>query len=218
MKRTFKILLLSLLGFFHFLPGFGQLRYVKEFAKFKEQDFLQPPPEGVTLFVGSSSIRKWKSMQSAFPEQRVLNRGFGGSTLVELKEYLDYVVLPYKPGQIIIYSGENDIVTGISAAEVLNRFDAAFGAIRKEMPDVHIVFISIKPSPSRERFMPLTVEANALIRKYLEDKPNTAFVDVYSPMLGEDGKPLPDIFEKDMLHMNERGYQIWAEALRPYLK
>jgi hypothetical protein len=37
-------------------------------------------------------------------------------------------------------------------------------------------------------------------------------------MLGADGKPKPDIFLKDRLHMNLKGYELWTGIIRPYLK
>ncbi|EMR02854.1 GDSL-type esterase/lipase family protein [Cesiribacter andamanensis] len=200
-----------------------------EIQAYKEQDRQQMPPAGATLFVGSSSIRLWHTLAESFPQQRVLNRGFGGSTLQDLERYLADIVLPYKPGQIVIYSGENDIAAGgVSAQEVLKRFERVFTAIRQELPRVPIVFISLKPSPSRLQYQPLMQEANALIRQYLDGQPQATFVDIYTPMLnaagepraGEPraGEPRPELFVEDQLHMNEEGYRIWAERIRPVLK
>ena len=43
------------------------------------------------------------------------------------------------------------------------------------------------------------------------------FVDVWEPMLTEDGKPNPDLFVEDGLHMNEKGYVIWTRLVRESL-
>lgn len=221
MKKLPVYLLLFLLCCCFVLPAFGQflkLPFWQEIQHFKKQDSLQAPPKGAIVFVGSSSIRLWPQLAADFPDHIVINRGFGGSTLPDLKNYLNDIVLPYQPAKVVIYSGENDIATGkVSAQDVLKRFADVFTAIRKEMPQVPITFISIKPSPSRQHFMPLIVEANALIKAYLKDKPQTQFVDIYSPMLDSDGMPRNDIFITDNLHMNEKGYKIWAEAIRPFL-
>lgn len=90
--------------------------------------------------------------------------------------------------------------------------------IRKEVPRAHILFISIKPSPSRAKYMPEMVRANELIRKYLRRWPGTGFVDVYNKMLLDDGSPMQDIFLSDKLHMNKNGYLIWQKAINPYLR
>jgi lysophospholipase L1-like esterase len=189
-----------------------------EIEAFKEQDREQMPPPGALLFVGSSSIRLWNSLADDFPAHQVINRGFGGSTLPDLEYYLPDIVLPYKPRQIIIYSGENDIASGkVSAEELLARFDRIFTAIRQEMPQVPILYISMKPSPSRLQFQPLLQTANALLQDYLSQQPHTAWVDVFTPMLDESGQPRPELFIEDQLHMNEEGYRIWAEKVERYL-
>ena len=157
-------------------------------------------------------------MQEMLPGYNVLNRGFGGSNLLDLKRYLNNIVYPYKPKQVVIYSGENDIAAGtVQAPEVLERFKDVFQSIRQEMPQVPIVFISIKPSPSRAQYLPIVQESNRLIRRYLETQPETQYVDVYSLMLDKNGKPMQDIFLEDDLHMNKKGYQIWQKALTPHL-
>jgi lysophospholipase L1-like esterase len=189
-----------------------------EIQTFKQQDSLQQPPRQAILFVGSSSFRMWDNLQEMFPNHQIINRGFGGSNLLDLKYYLEDIVFPYEPKQVVIYSGENDIASGtVEAREVVRRFDAVFTAIRKKLPQVPITFVSMKPSPSRKQYMPVMQEANALIKYYLQKHPHTAYVDVYQPMLGPDGKPQPDIFLSDNLHMNQQGYRIWQKAIEPHL-
>jgi lysophospholipase L1-like esterase len=189
-----------------------------EIQAFKKQDKKQMLPKNAILFVGSSSFRMWNNMQEMFPQHQVINRGFGGSTLLDLKHYLNDIVLLYQPKQIVIYSGENDIATDrVQAQEVLQRFKEVFQEIRQEIPQVPIVFVSIKPSPSRIEYKTIMKEANKLIRQYLEEEPKAAYVDVYSPMLLPNGKPRPDIFIQDSLHVNNKGYQIWQKQLSPYL-
>lgn len=121
---------------------------------------------------------------------------------------------------MVIYCGENDFTNSqnTNAYTVLNRFSKLFGMIRKEIPRAHILFVSIKPSPSRAKYMPEMLRANELIRKHLERRSRTGFVDLYSKMLLDDGSPMPDIFLGDMLHMNKNGYAIWQKAILPYLR
>ncbi|MCJ8166768.1 GDSL-type esterase/lipase family protein [Pontibacter sp. E15-1] len=189
-----------------------------EIQAFKQQDSRQMPPKNAVLFVGSSSLRMWKDMQEMLPGYTVINRGFGGSNLLDLNRYLPDIVYPYQPKQIVIYSGENDIASDtVQAPEVLARFKDVFQRIRQEMPGVPVVFISIKPSPSRWHYKPIIVEANQQIRKYLKSQPKTQYVDVYRPMLNAGKRPKPEIFIQDSLHMNNKGYEIWAKTLTPYL-
>lgn len=189
-----------------------------EIQVFKQQDSVQMPPQNAILFVGSSSIRMWDNLQEMFPKHTVINRGFGGSNLLDLKRYLSDIVFPYQPKQIVIYSGENDIASDtVQAPEVLERFKDVFQNIRQELPQVPIVFVSIKPSPSRIKYKPIMEESNQFIKKYLATQSNTNYVDVYTPMLHRNGKPKPEIFIQDSLHMNQQGYQIWREKIKPSL-
>lgn len=192
--------------------------FYDQIQAFKAQDKRQPPPQNAIVFVGSSSFAMWRDVQSYFPGYTIINRGFGGSGLKDAIEYEDDVITPYKPKQVVIYSGENDIATGtVSAEEAFQRFKTLFMMIRKDLPEASIAYVSMKPSPSREKFMPLLKEANQKIKDFLSKHKSTSYVDVYGPMLDSTGRPKADIFRDDSLHMNARGYAIWKEAITPHL-
>lgn len=190
-----------------------------EIQGFKKQDSIHPPQKNEILFVGSSSFTKWTDVQNYFPDYPIINRGFGGSTLLDVIMYADNVILPYQPKQIVIYCGENDLAYSdtVSAQTVAARFAILFDIIRHVWDNIPVVFVSVKPSPSREKLMPRMVETNKLIEAYLKTKKNAVFVDVYHKMLLPNGKPMPDIFGPDNLHMNAKGYTIWQKEIQPYL-
>jgi lysophospholipase L1-like esterase len=190
-----------------------------EIQAFKKGDSLRKPPEGAIVFVGSSSFQKWSDVQDYFPGYTILNRGFGGSSFPDVIRYADDVIFPYKPKQVLVYCGDNDLASSdsISAQTVYRRFVKLFSLIRSRLPEASIVFVSIKPSPAREHLMPKAKAANALIRKFLKGKTRTAYVDVYTPMLQPNGRPKPELFVEDNLHMNSSGYQIWQQQLEPAL-
>jgi len=194
--------------------------FFNEIEAFKKMDQNNPPEKGAILFVGSSSFARWKDIKNYFPGYSIINRGFGGSSLPDVIHYASDIIYPYQPSQVVIYCGENDFATSANtnADTVLNRFSKLFGMIRKAVPHAHILFISIKPSPSRVKYMPEMVKANELIKKYLKRRLGTGFVDIYNKMLLDDGSPMPDIFLGDKLHMNEKGYAIWQKAILPYLR
>jgi lysophospholipase L1-like esterase len=192
-----------------FLPSCSQTsgkHFQKEINEFKEQDKRAFPPKNAILFVGSSSFTKWKDVQDYFPGYTIINRGFGGSVLKDVIGYADDIIIPYHPRQVVIYCGDNDLSEGARAPEVYQRFLELFNIIRSKLPDAGIVFVSIKPSPSRAKLMPVAEEANAMIRQYLSTYPQTGYVDVFHPMLNPDGRPKPEIFVEDSLHMNALGY------------
>ncbi len=193
--------------------------FANEIAAFKKQYSISFPAKNAILFVGSSSFTMWKNVHDDFPDHTIINRGFGGSSLPDVIRYADEIIFPYLPRQIVIYCGENDIgISDTVTSEIVrDRFGTLFEMIRNKMTEVPVVFISIKPSVARWQLKDRMVKANALIREYLNKQKQTNFVNVWNAMLGEDGKPLPDIFIKDNLHMNAKGYAIWQKIIEPYL-
>jgi len=193
--------------------------YVDEITAFKKKDSISFPPKNATLFVGSSSFRLWDNIEGYFPGYTIINRGFGGSSLPDVIRYEKDIIFPYQPKQVVIYCGENDVagdsmVTGKIVAE---RFQQLFTDIRNQWPGMPVVFVSIKPSPSRWHLREKMMDANKRIRKYLKKKKNTDYIDVWTPMLGIDGKPREILFREDMLHMKPTGYAIWAHEILPVL-
>ncbi|WP_082037914.1 GDSL-type esterase/lipase family protein [Flavihumibacter solisilvae] len=195
------------------------LPFANDIREFKKMDSISAPPQNAILFIGSSSFTLWKDVADYFPGHTIVNRGFGGSQLTDVIRYSNDIIVPYRPAQVVIYCGENDISSSdaIAATTVVKRFEQLYSIIRNRFPGAGIVYVSMKPSPSRKKFMPKMVEANARIRHFLQGKRNTAFIDVYSKMLDRNGEPLKDIYLDDSLHMNAKGYAIWQKEIKPYL-
>jgi len=191
-----------------------------EINAFLKSDSINMPAPGGILFVGSSSFTKWTDVQSYFPGFPIINRGFGGSSLPDVIYFAEQTILKYKPKQIYIYCGENDLAGNntVTADTVLNRFKQLFSIIRKNLSrKTEVVFVSIKPSVSRWHLEETFVEANMKINKFIESKANARFVNVHTAMLQQDGNVMTDIFIKDNLHMNPKGYAIWQGIIAPTL-
>ena len=197
----------------------AQPPFWNEIAEFKRRDSIQHPPANAILFVGSSSFRKWTNVQDYFPGYTIINRGFGGSSLDDVIRYAPAIIYPYHPKQVVIYCGDNDLASGkkMTGKKVYKKFVRLYEMIRKRLGNVDIVFVSIKPSPSRESLMPEMEQANDLIRNFIAERAHAAFVDVYHLMLTPEGRPIDNLFVGDKLHMNEKGYRIWQAAILPYL-
>lgn len=194
--------------------------FISDIQKFRQQDSVSMPEKNQILFIGSSSFTLWKDVQDYFPGYSILNRAFGGATLNNLIYYVKDIVYPYQPGQIVIYCGENDFAENDSLypSQVAKRFELLFIIVRKKYPKIPIVYVSMKPSPARIKLMPKFKVANIMIRAFLRDKHNTAYVDVYHAMLNKDGSPNESIFLNDKLHMNKKGYAIWQPLILQKLK
>ncbi len=192
-------------------------RFASEISAFEQWDNKNSFPADAVLFVGSSSIRMWQT-RASFPDLPVINRGFGGSHISDINFYFKRVVLPYKPKLIVFYAGDNDIVSGKSAQQVLEDFRRFVEMVREELPRTPIIFISIKPSESRWNFWPVTKQANEMIRLFCEKNNRLTFVDAGSVLLNADGKANNEFFLADKLHMNEMGYHKWTQILRPVIE
>jgi len=186
---------------------------------FKKQDQQNIPALNSTLFIGSSSFTLWKDPDKDFPGANIINRGFGGSTLVDVIRYFYEVVYPYRPKKIFIYCGENDIASSdtITAEDVYMRFQTLYSMIHTNFPSSKVYYISMKPSPSRENMQNRFKKANMHIRKFLSTKKNAGYIDIYNSMLTPGGKMREDIYIEDRLHMNSKGYDIWIKKMRPYI-
>jgi lysophospholipase L1-like esterase len=189
-----------------------------EIRRFEESDRAAPPAPGGIVLVGSSSIRMWRSLQSDFPGLPVLNRGFGGSTFPEAIHYLPRIVLPYKPRTIVVYEGDNDLTFGWGPRQVAEDYRSFVRMVRDSLPNAKIVFISLKPSPSRWKLVDQQREANRLVRAIVAGDPLQSYVDVFTPMLGANGRPIPELFIADSLHMTPAGYAIWRARVAPHVQ
>jgi lysophospholipase L1-like esterase len=197
-------------------PAHDPRVWEKEIAKFESSDKEKMPAPGGVVFVGSSSIRFWKTAE-AFPGVNTINRGFGGSFGSDSVFYFDRVVLPYKPRLIVFYGGENDIAGGVSAEDAAKGIIEFVEKARAQLPDAKVVIIGMKPSLLRWRLEDQLRAANSVVRKGVEGKPSVTYIDVEKVMLGDDGRPRKEIYRADGLHMNDKGYSLWNALVAPYV-
>jgi len=194
-------------------------RYESEIVAFEKSDSIAFPSGGKILFVGSSTFTKWKTMEKDFSPIAILNRGFGGSTIPEIIYYANRIIFPYKPKAIVVYGGENDLFTAKikTADQVEDSYKTLITLIRQRLPTAPIYFISIKPTPSRWNKWPSMQKANQLIQQYTSTDKRLFYIDVSQAMLGSNGRPRPDLFTSDSLHMNSKGYQLWSNLIKSEL-
>jgi lysophospholipase L1-like esterase len=192
-------------------------KWEKEIAAFEAADAAKPVEKGGIVFVGSSSIRMWKTLAQDFPNHRVLNRGFGGSQIADSVELADRIIFPYEPRLIVLYAGGNDIHAKKTPDQVVADFQAFVAKVRTKLPNTEIAYISIAGNPSRWAEVEDVKEVNRRIEEITKQEKGLKFINVFPRMMGEDGMPKPDIFLPDKLHMNEKGYAIWREVVLAFL-
>jgi lysophospholipase L1-like esterase len=189
-----------------------------DIARFEAQDRANPPRPGSIVFVGSSSIRMWATLDRDFSGVPVLNRGFGGSEAGDVAQFAERIVVPYKPPVVVFYAGDNDLAAGKTPAQVLGAFQSFVGTMHRDLPGTRIVFVAIKPSIARWNIVDKIRAANQLVRDYASTDRRLVYVDVFTPMLGASGQPRPELFLEDGLHMTPAGYAIWRELIAPVIR
>lgn len=197
-------------------PKNPENRWEAQIQAFEAQDRKQAPPRQGVVFIGSSSIRLW-DLGKSFPDLPAINRGFGGSQLADAARYVDRIVAPYAPRVVVLYAGDNDIAAGKSPEQVAADYRAFVQRVHAALPAARIVYLAIKPSLARWKLVDKMRRANGLIRAAAREDRRLVFVDVDPPMLDANGKPRPELFKPDGLHLNDEGYKLWAELLRPHL-
>jgi lysophospholipase L1-like esterase len=195
-------------------PG---LPFEKEILAFEAADKTNPPPQGAILFVGSSSIRMWKTLAADFPQHQVINRGFGGSQIADSIRYCDRIIVPYRPRLVVVYAGGNDLNAKKSPDRVFADYRELVFKIHRSLPETRIAYISVAPNPARWSQIEQVRALNRNVEEFTRKDPRLRFIDVHPGMLGPDGTPKPEIFVADRLHMNAEGYRLWTRIVAPYL-
>ena len=195
----------------------AQSPWESEVAAYEAKERAHPVARGGIVFNGSSSIRLWE-VEKSFPDLPVVNHGIGGSTIPENTALVERLIFPLAPKIIVFYAGDNDIATGHAPEQVANDWKDYVKAVRAKLPEVKIIYLSIKPSPARWALWPKAQAANALIKAHGETLQGVKFVEVSTVMLGGNGQPLGELFRDDKLHLLPAGYERWTKLLRPLLE
>jgi hypothetical protein len=199
------------------LKAQGPSRFAGEIENFHKMDKNSFPPSGCVVFTGSSSIRFWKTLENDFRDYCVLNRGFGGSEISDVNYYFDDVVTEYKPQMVVLYAGDNDLAAGKTPENVFNDFKIFLDKMISISGPVPLIYISVKPSPSRWHLKDSSLKLNMLISQYCQNRENVIFVNIFEDMLGANGRPISELYIQDSLHMSGKGYELWQRKITPYL-
>ena len=200
------------------IPDANPLRFKKAINAFLEADKQSAPKLGGIVIVGSSSVKRMKE-KILFPEIPMLNRGFGGSQISDLNFYIEQTVLKHEPAKLVFFCGNNDLWAGHTVAEVREDFLEFTVALFERVPNCELIVLAVRPSPKRIRIIDKELEMNEVFARIAKrDKRITFLRGSCDRFLDKDGVPIPSLYVKDMLHMNEAGYAVWKEILTPLLK
>jgi lysophospholipase L1-like esterase len=192
-------------------------KWEPEIAAFEAADIANPPAKGGILFIGSSTIRLWTTLDRDFPRYTIINRGFGGSEIADATHFADRIIFPYEPKQIFLRAGNNDIHNGRLPQEVAADFAAFVRTVHERLPGTEIIFVSLCPVPDRWGEKDKNRALNRMIRGMAVKMPRVSYVDAWNVSLTRSGRARPELFAADKLHFNGEGYKLLAARVRPYL-
>lgn len=167
------------------------------------------------VFYGSSSIRLWETLAEDIGPQ-IRNLGFGGSTLAACDHFFARLLPPIHPRSLLVYAGDNDLGDGRTVDQVFDSYQSLANKVAAHLGPIPFGFISIKPSPARYSIIDRIRQVNHLVCRDIESRPSGYYVDVFREMLDASGKPRPEFFLADGLHLNREGYLLWSRVLKPY--
>ncbi|MBV8901348.1 MAG: hypothetical protein JOY92_14695 [Verrucomicrobia bacterium] len=169
------------------------------------------------VFYGSSSIRLWKTLNQDFAGYPVVNCGFGGSRLTDCVRYVSRLVLRLKPAAVVLYAGDNDLAEGVPPERAFASFRELYRALRDYSEQMPIAYISVKPCPARIRNLSNILRFNDQVKTFLQNEPETRYIDICTAMLGPERKPNPALFVQDQIHLSGAGSQILRRDVSAFL-
>lgn len=188
---------------------------IQNFEAYAKKTNFEP---GRIVCVGSSSMAMWHGrIEKDLAPLSIIKRGFGGSNYNDALHYADRIITNYKPRAVLVYEGDNDIAQGVSPEHVALACKTFVDHLCSKLPEVRVYVISVKPSIARQKMWPDMQKANSLMKQYCEQHDYLRFIDVGAVLCNEDGSIKDDIFIKDKLHLNQKGYDLWSAAIKKVL-
>ncbi|WP_425904185.1 GDSL-type esterase/lipase family protein [Agrobacterium radiobacter] len=175
-------------------------------------------PDNPIAFYGSSSFRIWSSITEDLGSLDIVNLGFGGGTYISASYYLDRLLVPLKPGRVVLYFGENDIASdGLKAQTTLVHLQDLRDRVSRALPQADVFVLAIKPSPARWIYRHEFDLFNQTASDWCNGRERTTWLDPNAGLIGENGLPMFRYYLPDLVHLNAAGYAVWSEALRKKL-
>ena len=199
-------------------PASNLARWEKDVAAFEASDRTAPPPKNALLFLGSSTIVRWKTLQEDYPAHPIINRGFGGNEIADSTHFAERIIFPYQPRTIFLRAGGNDIHNGKTPEQVLADFKAFVATVHAKLPKTEIVYISLSPSIARWDERDAGKKLNTLIADFVNRTPRLKYIETADLVLDAKGEPRPELFVADKLHLSPEGYKLLIERVRPFVR
>jgi hypothetical protein len=187
-----------------------------EITNLEYKDDTETYSSDAVLFIGSSSIRRWDNIKEDLAPYEPIRRGYGGAHFTDLIHFTKRLVYPHEFQALVIFVA-NDITGGEndkSVAEVMKLFKEVVNTVRIKYPIVPVFQVAVTPTSSRWKVWPEVQKLNAEFKAYADKTPNVYYIDSAAPYLNAEGTPRDELFIGDLLHQNQKGYDIWAAEIK----
>ncbi len=199
---------------------------VATWKKMHEGHMARTKKGGVdVVFLGDSITQGWSGAgapvwKKRFEPLNAVNYGIGGDTTREVLFRLNDGVLDgLKPKAVVLMIGTNNFgLPGDSVVDTVKGVEAVIAAVRKKAPDAKVLLLGIFPrdKAAGTAFRKKITEANEAIAKLAAGK-TVVYLDIGKKFLADDSTLTAEVMP-DALHLSEKGYGIWAEAIEEPLK
>lgn len=196
-------------------PDTSPTRFATEVAGLASRT---PPRPSPVVAIGSSSFTLWFTIDADLGHLGIVNHGFGGSKISDCNYFHGILVAPYSPRVVVLCAGDNDLADNRTVSRVLRDFEEFARLTWSTSPKTKILFVSVKPSLARWALHSAQTRLNEKVRQWGQTEPRIGFIDIRPVMLGADGKPRPELFLEDGLHLSVAGYAAWTSVFAPQLK
>jgi lysophospholipase L1-like esterase len=183
-------------------------------------------------FEGDSITRRWAAddypelqanWEQNFSGWKVADFGWGADRTQNILWRLENGELDgVSPKVVVLLAGTNNVAAGIApgeeeakAAEVTRGIEAIVRTVERKAPAATIVLTAVFPRNDNIAVMPVIDKINAYLAK-LADGKRVRYLIVNRMLADHDGKLFDGMMNaKDQLHPTLKGYQVWANALKP---
>jgi lysophospholipase L1-like esterase len=186
-------------------------------------------------FEGDSIVRRWgatdypqllANWNENFHGWNAADFGWGADKTENILWRLEHGELDgVSPRVIVLLAGTNNVGALVgtqpgqgAAAEIASGVKAIVDLCRQKAPDATIILTAIFPRNDNLALVPIIARINAILAT-LADGSKVRFLDVNGSLAGQDGMLVDGVMDpRDKLHPTLKGYQIWADALKPLLR
>lgn len=193
--------------------------FAAEIRDFELMDREFVPKKGGIVFAGTTAIRSCVNIADRLIDYPIVQRGLTESETSHLIYFADKIIIPYRPSILFIYEGEDDMVNGKTPDAAFADFLKLSKLLTERLPETRVIYMSVKPSPGRAAFQKKFEAYNSKVRLYIaQQNCNWDYMDLYTPLINSSGSAKEDLFEADRVTLNSKGYDVWEQQIKNYLK